>query len=121
MHELGIAEGVIGQVTEKLPGARITRVCLEIGALSGVAADSLRFSFGLAAEGTALEGARLEITEPAARCRCRSCGDEFSSDGPVALCPCGSADVTVLSGADLRITSVSCSDGTVIRANEPSG
>ena len=109
MHELAIAEGVVDQVTGKLPDARVTCVCLEIGALSGVVADSLRFCFDLATEGTALEGARLEITEPAARCRCRACGGEFSPDGgsaPIALCPCGSADVAVLSGEELRITSV---------------
>ncbi|MGO9163125.1 MAG: hydrogenase maturation nickel metallochaperone HypA [Streptosporangiaceae bacterium] len=45
---------------------------LEIGALSGVVADSPRFCFGLAAEGTQLEGARLDIAEPAAARWCRS-------------------------------------------------
>jgi hydrogenase nickel incorporation protein HypA/HybF len=106
MHELAIAEGVIDQVTGRLPDATITCVCLEIGPLSGVVADSLRFCFDLATEGTNLEGARLEISEPAVRCRCRSCDEEFSPDGPIALCPCGSADVAVLSGQELKITSV---------------
>ena len=43
---------------------------------------------------------------PAARCRCRDCGGEFEPDGPIALCGCGSADVAVLAGQELRITSV---------------
>ena len=106
MHELAIAESVVDTVTRKLPGARITRVHLEIGALSGVVADSIRFCFDLATEGTGLEGATLEITEPPGRCRCRGCGTEFQPDSQLVLCPCGSADVAVLGGEELNILSV---------------
>lgn len=106
MHELAITEGVIDAVTGRLPDERITCVCLEIGALSGVVADSVRFCFDLVTEGTNLEGARLEITEPPGLCRCRICGVNFEPDGPIAICPCGSAEVTVLAGQDLKITSV---------------
>jgi hydrogenase nickel incorporation protein HypA/HybF len=106
VHELAITEGVIEAVTERLPDARITCVRLEIGALSGVVADSVRFCFDLATEGTNLDGARLEITEPAARCRCRACGSDFEPDWPILLCGCGSADISVLSGQDLKIISV---------------
>ncbi|HUD38710.1 MAG TPA: hydrogenase maturation nickel metallochaperone HypA [Streptosporangiaceae bacterium] len=106
MHELAITEGVVAAVTDRLPDAKVTSVRLEIGALSGVVADSVRFCFDLVTEGTALAGATLEITEPPASCRCRACGAEFAPDWPILLCPCGSADVAVLSGADLRILSV---------------
>ena len=106
MHELAIAEGLVDAVTRRLPGTKIAEVRLEIGALSGVVADSLRFCFDLATEGTTLEGAQLQITEPGIRCECRTCGEEFAPDGPILLCPCGSADVTVLSGQQLTITSV---------------
>jgi hydrogenase nickel incorporation protein HypA/HybF len=106
VHELAIAEGVVDTVTQRLPGARISSVRLEIGVLSGVVADSIRFCFDLATEGTGLEGATLEITEPPARCRCRACGTEFQPDPPIILCPCGSADVAVLGGEELKILSV---------------
>jgi hydrogenase nickel incorporation protein HypA/HybF len=107
MHELAIVESVVDTVTQRLPGAKVTRVHLEIGALSGVVADSVRFCFDLATEGTGLAGAQLEITEPEARCRCRACGTQFTPDGPIVLCPCGSPDVAVLSGEQLQIVSVS--------------
>ena len=107
MHELAIAESVIDAVTQRLPGAKVTCVHLEIGALSGVMADSIRFCFDMATEGTGMEGARLEISEPPAECRCRACGAEFQPDSPVVLCPCGSPDVAVLSGEQLKIVSVS--------------
>jgi len=106
MHELAITESVVAAVTKRLPGDKISCVRLEIGALSGVVADSVRFCFDLVTEGTSLEGATLEISEPPACCQCRECGRQFEPDGPIPLCDCGSADVAVLSGADLRIMSV---------------
>jgi hydrogenase nickel incorporation protein HypA/HybF len=65
MHELAVTEAVVAQVTERLPDAKVTLVRLEIGALSGAVADSVRFCFDLVTEGTNLEGASLEIVEPA--------------------------------------------------------
>jgi hydrogenase nickel incorporation protein HypA/HybF len=106
MHELAITESVVEAVTERVPGARVTCVRLEIGPLSGVVADSVRFCFDLVAEGTNLEGAALEISEPPASCRCRACGTEFATSDQILLCGCGSADVAILSGQDLRILSV---------------
>src|SRR5580704_2886170 len=103
MHELAIVESVVDTVTERLPDAKISSVRLEIGALSGVVADALRFSFELATEGTNLQGATLEITDIPARCRCRSCGSEFVPAGQILLCECGSADAEVLAGQDLKI------------------
>ena len=107
MHELAIAESVVDTVTQRLPDATVTCVHLEIGALSGVVADSIRFCFDLATEGTSMQGAQLKITELPARCRCRDCGTGFQPEAAILLCPCGSADVAVLGGEELKILSVS--------------
>ena len=106
MHELAITESVVQAVTERLPDATVRCVYLEIGALSGVVPDSVRFCFDLVTEGTNLAGAKLEISQPSARCQCGDCGREFAPDGPIPMCPCGSAAVAVLSGDELRITAV---------------
>jgi hydrogenase nickel incorporation protein HypA/HybF len=106
MHELAITENLLAAVTERLPDVTITSVRLEIGALSGVVADSVRFCFDLVTKGTNLEGASLEILQAPARAKCHGCGAEFEPEEPIALCLCGSADVAVLSGADLRVISV---------------
>jgi hydrogenase nickel incorporation protein HypA/HybF len=106
MHELAIAESVIGAVIERTGEADIQTVRLEVGALAGVTADSLRFCFELAAEGTPLAGALLEISEPAGMAQCRHCGADFELRELILLCQCGSADVRVLSGQQLQILSV---------------
>ena len=107
MHEAAIAEGLISGVTERLPGRRVTSVRVEIGALSGVVPDALRFCFILATEDTLLAGAELEISEPSAKCDCVDCGQSFEpEDNRILLCPCGSANVRVVSGQQLLITSV---------------
>ena len=68
--------------------------------------DALEFCFELATAGTPLEGATLEIVEPAGRAHCRSCAVEFEMDDLILLCDCGSADVEVLAGRELSVTSV---------------
>ena len=106
MHEMSITQSIVDAVADRLPDARVVGVRLEIGTLAGVVVDSVRFCFDLVTEGTNLEGARLEISEPPGLCSCRVCGVNFEPSGPIAICPCGSAEVTVLAGQDLKITSV---------------
>lgn len=106
MHELAITQGVVETITQRLPEAKVRAVRLEIGAMSGVVTDSVRFCFDLVTEGTNLAGALLEIDEPPGRCRCRDCGATFDSVDALPLCQCGSVDVEVLSGQDLKIVSV---------------
>jgi hydrogenase nickel incorporation protein HypA/HybF len=106
MHELSITQSVVDAVVERFDGGLIRAVRLEIGRLSGVLPDAVRFCFDVVAAGTAAEGARLEIEEPAGRVRCRDCTEEFELEDLIPLCRCGSARVEVLAGAELRILSV---------------
>jgi hydrogenase nickel incorporation protein HypA/HybF len=63
VHELSIAESVVDGVRERTGDARISRVFLQVGLLSCVEPEAIRFCFELCAEGTAVEGAALEIEE----------------------------------------------------------
>jgi hydrogenase nickel incorporation protein HypA/HybF len=103
MHELGIVQDVIETVCESSGGARIARVVLEIGRLTAVLPDAVRFCFELASEGTLAEGARLEIVETPGRARCRACGAELALDRPFGRCACGGTDLEWLAGEELRI------------------
>lgn len=106
MHELAITQSVVDAVLDRLPGRRIAVVTLEIGRVSGIEPDALRFCFELVTAGTGIEGAELEILEPAGRAHCRSCAAEFDVQSCVLLCECGSADVRLDSGDQLSIRSV---------------
>jgi hydrogenase nickel incorporation protein HypA/HybF len=106
VHELAITQSVVDTIVERLGNARVIAVHLEIGRLSGVLPDALRFCFDLVAEGTPVEGARLRISEPPGDARCRACGAAFPVDDLVLLCQCGSADVELRSGQELRISAV---------------
>jgi hydrogenase nickel incorporation protein HypA/HybF len=106
VHELSITQSVVDAVTDHAGDSRVLSIRLTVGRLSGVVPDAMRFCFELITEGTTLEGARLEIDEPVGQARCGSCGSEFTLADLVLLCACGSADVTVLAGRELRITSL---------------
>jgi hydrogenase nickel incorporation protein HypA/HybF len=103
MHELGLTQQIVEAVAERAGGARVTKVVVEIGKLSAVLPDAVRFCFDLCCEGTVLAGAMLEIIEPAGRARCRECSAELVLDRPFGRCACGSSDLDWLSGTELRI------------------
>src|SRR5262249_62112671 len=101
MHELAITESIVSNVVERVGGRRVTRVVLEIGKLSGVVPDAVRFCFDLCAEGTELAGARLDILQRAGRARCRPCGRGGEGDDLLALCEGGSAELDGREGQGL--------------------
>jgi len=107
MHELSITQSIVEDIADRLGDTRVTKVTLEIGRLSGIVVDSIRFCFDLVAEGTTLEGARLVVHEPAGRVSCPFCQIQFDTSDPIVLCPdCGTSEVSVLAGRELRIKSV---------------
>jgi hydrogenase nickel incorporation protein HypA/HybF len=106
VHELAITESLVTTVAERVGAAKVRRVRLVVGKLSGVVPDAVMFCFDVCAKGTVLEGARLEIDEVVARARCRECDQESVIEDAIPLCPCGSPDVALLSGKELRIQEV---------------
>jgi hydrogenase nickel incorporation protein HypA/HybF len=103
MHELALVESVIEMVAEHAQGRGVRRVKLEIGKLTCVTPDAIRFCFDVAAAGTPLEGANLEIIEIEARARCGVCGETFVQKTLWASCRCGSHDCKRISGEELRV------------------
>lgn len=103
MHELGITQQVVEIATEHARGARILRIVLEIGKLSAVLPDAVRFCFDLCSRDTLAEGAELVILEPPGRARCRQCDCELTLEQPFGRCDCGCSDLQWLSGEELRI------------------
>ncbi|HVX94914.1 MAG TPA: hydrogenase maturation nickel metallochaperone HypA [Polyangia bacterium] len=106
MHELALMEGVVSTIEDRTRPARVVRVLLEIGRLSGAVPDALRFCFEACAKDTTLEGATLDIDEIAGCARCQTCGREIAIATFLDFCPCGGAALDVLAGQELRIKSV---------------
>jgi hydrogenase nickel incorporation protein HypA/HybF len=103
MHELGITQEILQVVTERAQEHKIKRVVLEIGKLSCILPDAVRFCFELCAEGTPAEGAELEIIQLPGRGCCRQCKQELELHAVFSRCACGSSDIDWLSGEELRI------------------
>ena len=64
MHELSIAVSLVDAICEELPklgDVSIRSVRIRVGALSGVVPDALTFAFDVAADGSRVAGARLDI------------------------------------------------------------
>ena len=104
MHELGITQNIVAIVQENARGAPVKRVTLEIGQLSAIMADAIRFCFDICCEGTILEGATLEIMEVPGLGKCRHCGAEIRLEQPFGQCDrCDSIELDIIQGQELQI------------------
>ena len=110
MHELSIISSVVDTVTESLaayPGARVKEVRLRVGALASVVEDSLQFCYGIATEGTALEGSKLVVKVLPVRMHCVPCGQDVELEGLQSFrCPrCDEPCSDLRQGRELEIES----------------
>lgn len=102
-----MAVSLVELACEKASGlgdVRVEALHLRLGALSGVVKDALLFSFDVAAEGTPLAGARLEIEDVPLTVLCPRCAAERELDGFPLVCPvCGVPTPTIVRGKDLEL------------------
>jgi len=111
MHELSIVASIVDTVTESVagyPGARVVEVRLRVGALASVVVDSLEFCWGIATEGTALEGARLVVKSLPVVMHCVPCGADVELEGVQSFrCPkCGEPCFDLRQGRELEIEAI---------------
>ena len=113
MHELSIALSLIDMASEEAErlGVQVEVLHLRLGALSGVVREALLFSFDLAAEGTPIAGARLEIEDVPVVVFCPACNEERPLPGiQNFLCPvCGTPTPEVVRGRDLELATMEVS------------
>ena len=84
MHELAIAESIIGILKEQTSsalggsgGGKINSVKLKIGEMAGIVPSALEFSFQIASKGTLAEGAALYIENVPLTGKCDDCSEVF--------------------------------------------
>ncbi len=109
MHEWSLATEFVRNLEREgneRGAARITKVKLRIGSLSGVSIEAFRFAFEAAVPGTSIAPEALEIEEIPAAFACRSCGFQFADAGGFDPCPsCGSIEKECLRGTEMETVS----------------
>jgi hydrogenase nickel incorporation protein HypA/HybF len=103
VHELGITQNIVAIVQSHAGTRNVRRVKLEIGKLSAILPDAVRFCFDVCAEGTVLQGAVLEIVEVEGRGLCKQCNREIPLSLLAGICTCGSREISCTSGEELNI------------------
>ena len=110
MHEASIVAGMMNILEDEAARhgvSRITRVRLSVGLFTAVEPKTLAACFELFAEGTAAEGAELDITTVPAQGRCLDCGYTFPMTSPRCRCPeCGSLRLEGTGGREFLITGI---------------
>lgn len=83
-------------------------VHLKLGRLSGIVKVALESAFGLAVEGTILEGAKLVVEEIPIVAYCPQCAAERTMPSAQSFaCPvCGSAISEVIHGRELEVVAI---------------
>ena len=114
MHELGIAASVLQeaqQEAQRHPGARLRKVKLRVGELSGVNPEALNFSFEVLVRNAGLEPLALEIEICPRRQRCPACQRTFTVAEYDLRCPsCGLAETEFAGGDELELASLETED-----------
>jgi hydrogenase nickel incorporation protein HypA/HybF len=115
MHELSIAEAIVDVAERHAAGRRVSAVEVRVGALRQVVPEALQFAFALVAQGTALDGARLELVHVPARGRCRACDAECAhADFPLRCARCGGLELDLLAGEELCVEALELDDAEAV-------
>lgn len=119
MHEYSIASQIwasVAKAAKQQGGGRVLGIKLDIGPLNLIADEQIRFWIAALAERDGSPGVRIEIAHPPAKVRCRACGEQSEPPAapddadhflpPAVTCAsCGSADIDILGGRELRVVS----------------
>lgn len=107
MHEMSLAESVLGIIEDAAAAqgfARVNTVVLEIGRLAAVEPEAMRFCFDAVMRDTLADGARLEIVDVPGAGWCRDCATRVPMNDRLDLCPhCGGAGLQPTGGMEMKV------------------
>lgn len=107
MHELSLAENILDIVERAAVNRHFTQVRalhLSVPVLAGVEVAALRFALQSLAPDTVLEGADLQIDEPASQGQCLECQADIEVKAHDSPCPaCGGYQWQINSDRALRV------------------
>lgn len=121
MHELSLAGGVLRVVEDAARRerfARVSKLTLEVGALSGVEPRALRFALQASSPGTCLEGAEFVFVEPPGQAWCMHCSASVAIAARGDACPqCGGWQLQPTGGTELRVVDLIVHDAAAVPAD----
>jgi hydrogenase nickel incorporation protein HypA/HybF len=121
VHELAVAQALVEQVDAVIDqhqasrdndasssdAWRATSIRVRIGPLAGVVPELLATAFPLAAAGSRMQHAKLELVHAPIKVRCQICGAETEAAMNRLLCgACGDWHTQLISGDELLLESV---------------
>lgn len=107
MHEMSICEGIV-QVIESQAAVhdyqKVKTVWIEIGLLSGVEIEALKFCFDVVCRNSIAEDSALQIIEIPGQAWCMQCAKNLSVTARYNACPdCGSYQLLISGGDEMKI------------------
>ncbi|HEX6913732.1 MAG TPA: hydrogenase maturation nickel metallochaperone HypA [Chitinophagaceae bacterium] len=110
MHELTIAESVLSIVEQAVPREKtitVTSVKLQVGELSGIEVESLKFALSVLRSDTIARDATFDIGIIPGEAECKGCKTVFAMHQYGDACPtCGNYDATVTKGREMQVLSI---------------
>ncbi len=119
MHEFSTMQSIVNAIMEearKHGAKKITRVELEIGELTFLGEEQMKFAFDILKEGTIMERAVLKIKKTRAVVRCTECGyegnveygikEDFHLSFPILKCPECGGSVEIIGGRECTVKNV---------------
>ena len=110
MHEMSLAEGVLQLVEDtarRESPSRVKLVVLEIGRLSSVEPEAIKFCFEAVTHGSIAQGAALEIIAVPGAGWCMQCAETVPMSELYGACPkCDSHQVQPTGGTEMRVKEI---------------
>ena len=117
MHELSMAQAIVDTVldaAEKNDAQDVLEITIEIGQLTMLNSEQLKFLLDVIIEGTLLENSKILIEEIPVEIRCQSCDfkGEANTEGSdhyltIVLCPeCGGREVEITKGRECNVKNI---------------
>ncbi len=121
MHELAVAQALVEQVESVIRQHRAQSASLirvRIGPLSGVVSELLGNAFPLAAAGSRMEHAVLDLVAAPITVRCETCGAQTEAAMNRLVCgACGDWHTRITSGDELVLESVELETAPTLAPN----
>jgi len=107
---MSIALSIIDLVSDQFKKAEaemIKEVELDIGTISGVEIEALKFALDVASKNTLVQDAEIKINTIEAQSECLECGHVFSSFAHINKCPkCNELNTKIMKGKELQVKSI---------------